>query len=619
MRGDVTARLVACGVGAGLVGLAACGGDKATGSGAAGGTPVALDVGQSVLYLDSVPHRLALSVAAGGQYIFAVVNTSAAASAAESFDFHGTGGPRASVVANGTPESRSAAARALAARSTGVGPRHAMHTPSPEGMAVHLAMLDADRRIFRRIVEQGGLAAIRARSAAGAAGRMPPGVVRTRVAGTPGVISATPGAANRVFVRNNLSGSCGQVDTVTARTVFASNKLIVLEDNASSTAHQLDAFFTNTLAAEYDTDTYPEVVTNFGDPLLIDSVAADSLQHLGRVTALISPVLNTTLHGVAGFVNPCDFLPNGFVLGPGDTVRSNDTEITYLFAADNSGATTAFSTAEWEPFIRSVLAHESKHVASFAQHLSDGAANFETSWLEEATAQMSAEIWARNFLPTSWKGGDGYQATVGCELGQNSACAAGTPLTYSDSHIPFLYEFMNRVETESVLGPATESKYGGSWMFVRWSTDQYATSEAAYLKSIIDDPTDTGLANLSAQAGAPANALVLQYYLALASSHFAPGFTPADAHLTTPSYDLRDLFAGVAQLHNPSFPLAYPLVPRPVTTGSFDVQVTGIRGGGASVFLLSGAGSGSQSMQLLANGSPLPSTSKLRLGIVRVK
>ena len=83
------------------------------------------------------------------------------------------------------------------------------------------------------------------------------------------------GATNKIFIRNTLSGSCGAVDTVTARTAFKSNKLIVLEDNATPGAGTFDAFYSTVFAPEYDSVTYGEVSTNFGDPLLIDSVIGD--------------------------------------------------------------------------------------------------------------------------------------------------------------------------------------------------------------------------------------------------------------------------------------------------------------------------------------------------------
>lgn len=577
------------------------------------GSSLSLNVGQSANFLDSVPQNINLSVSGGAQYIIAVLNTSADRTVAENFDLVGSGGPH-NVVSNRPP----IAAARTALRTLGP-PQRRIQMPSAEGAAVHMAMLDSDREIFRRIQANGGLAAIRARFRAAQQGRSRDALSARAMPGPPpGKIDTIVGHNSRLFIRTTLAGSCGKVDTVTARTVAVTSKLIVLEDNASATAGTIDAFYT-ALANEYDAKTYPEVLQNFGDPLLIDSVVGDSLAHLHRVAALFSPVLNTTLHGVAGFVNPCDFLPNGFVFtSPVDTVRSNDTEIFYGFVPDNVSAN-GFKTAQWEPFIRSVSAHETKHVASFAAHINNPAVkSFETSWLEEATAQASAEIWSRNFLAATWKGNATYNQTVGCELGQSCPGYTG-PVTYSDSHLVFLYFFMDSLTNESVLGPATVAKYGGSWMFARWTADQFATDEAAYFKSIID-ATDTGLVNLSARTGRPANELMLDYYLALASNNITSGFVPTDPRLTEPSYNLRNIFLGISQLGDPNFTLAYPLVPLPVSSGSFDSPVVGLRGGGAAVFLLSTSGTGTQAISVKENGVPISAgSSGLRFGIVRVQ
>ena len=365
-----TMRVAQLGLWLALGGAAACGSSKTTGSGGPG-TSVSLSVGQSAIFPDSIPANIKLSLSSGAAYLVAVVNTTNNSSLGETFVVHGAGDAASTnpaTMAAAAAAAAAARARAATTRIAAGAPNRRIHILSPAGQAAHLAMLDADRKIYQRIRAAGGLAAIRARhraAVAAAAASAAANPVHALAVPVPGKITPTVGAMNRVFIRDNISGTCGSVDTVTARTAFVSNKLIVLEDNASPSAGTLDAFYSGTLAAEYDSVTYGEVSTNFGDPLLIDSIVGDSLAHLGRVTTLLSPVLNNQLQGVAGFVNPCDFLPNGTVL-PGttpDTVRSNDTEIFYLFTPDAS-----FPVADWKPFIRSVAAHESKHVASFAQH-----------------------------------------------------------------------------------------------------------------------------------------------------------------------------------------------------------------------------------------------------------
>ncbi len=589
---------------------AACSGSKSAGPKQTVATSLA--VGQSIVLPDSGQISTHLTVNAGEQYMIAVVNTANASAYSENFVLHGTGTAAAASAVRIAP---------LTATRAPLGPRAASaqfhpHLGTAGAIDPHLAMLEHDRTLVRNLIAKRGnpIASFSARRAAriragGAAALRAGGPIAAGT--TPGVISDTVGTTSRVFIRNNISGSCASVDTVTARTVYASSKLLVLEDVASAYAHQLDAFYVDTLAPEYDAKTYPEVVANFGDPLLVDTL----LTRKGRVTVLFSPVLNTVLKGVAGFVNPCDFFPTNSAPPTSDTaVRSNETEIFYAFVPDSG-----WPPVDWKRFIRSVSAHETKHVASFAQHLVDSAASFEESWLEEATAQASAEIWMRQFTGEHWKGNNGYSVSVGCEL-STSICPATIPFDLSQSHFVWLYEFLSRLETESVLGPSTEAKYGGSWSFARWATDQYGASEGTFLKAIIDDRTNTGLANLSAHTGRPIAEMLLDFYLASASNHDTAGFVPQDAALTLPSWDERDIYAQLNMVIPRFFALPYPLVPRPISSGAFDIAVSGIRGGGASVFLLSTSGSGSQHIALNgSNGLSVAPSTALRLGIVRVR
>src|SRR5579872_6408916 len=85
--------------------MAGCGGSPTTPGGHGGpGTTSLSNVGQSVTFLDSAHFNTDLNLAAGGQYLIAVVNTATSASASESFTLNGTYSSSAAshVVANPT-------------------------------------------------------------------------------------------------------------------------------------------------------------------------------------------------------------------------------------------------------------------------------------------------------------------------------------------------------------------------------------------------------------------------------------------------------------------------------------------------------------------------------------
>jgi hypothetical protein len=594
--------------------LAGCGGsEKATAPTAT--APVALGVGQALL-VDSGQTTAQLTLTTGGQYMIAVVNTTPSTASIESFTLAGEG-PSGTVA----PSAHAPAEPVPSVSTQAV--RFRPHAPigrGPQPLDAHLIMLEHDRALVHQLIarrgnpitsarDQARRASLRAAAAVAPAAK---GVtLGARSIGAPGVISSTVGDSSRVYIRQSLTGSCADVDTVTARTVYVSQKLRILEDIASPYAGQLDSFYVDTLAPEYDATTYGEVATNFGDPLLID----DSLSSAGRVTVLFSPVLNTILQGVAGFVNPCDFFPTNSAPASSDTaVRSNQTEIFYAFVPDSG-----WPPQYWTLFIRSVAAHETKHVASFAQHLYDNAPNFEELWLEEATAQASAEIWMRHYTPSQWKGNNDFAVSLGCELITGS-CGAVDPLDLSQSHFVWLYNFLTSLESESIIGGTTEAKYGGAWSFARWAADQYASSEPAFFKAIIDDPVNTGLPNVAAHTGASIGTMLVDFYLATASNDYASNFAAQRVLTTLPSWNQRDIYA---ELHAdiPSyFAVPYPLVPRTASSGSLDVSVSGIQGGGASVILLTATASGTQTLTLESGtGGALAAGAGLRLGVIRVE
>ena len=573
--------------------LVGCGSDNAVAP-SSPGSGAMLSVGQADLFSNpsSVGATQTLQLSPNATYVIAVVNTSNTESGQADFTLHGQLGAAASAGAEVS------GVLGLAAAQPPLGTNRRTETTFLQrhpvvGPDLHLQLLERDRRLYERHLRRQGAAAPSTRDQVAASGTVP--------TATP--ISLTVGDINQVSIRDiRVDTDCTQGVTVSARTAYVSNKLVILEDVNSPLAGQEDAFFAK-MGGEYDALTYPEVLTNFADPLAL----LPSYAPTGRVIALFSPVLNEQFSGVAGFVSACDFFPRS------EAPIGNQQLIFYDFVADNSG-----DEAEWQAYIRSVAAHESKHVASYSKHITDGASDFEEIWLEEATAQMSAEIWDRNFTHAQWKGDATFARTVGCDP-PLAECGSGYPQDLLQ-HFAFLYDYLSVFETESPTGQTFEARYGGAWSFVRWVTDQYATSESGFLQSVIGDPVNFGLSNLQAHSGHAPEEVLLDWVLATAADHYTPPFRPSDLALQLPSWDQRDIFLNIHADYL-DFPLAYPLQPRTIAAGNFDVLVQGILAGGGSVFVLT-TGSGASGPQLLevrdGSGKTLTSESGFRLGIVRV-
>ena len=67
------------------------------------------------------------------------------------------------------------------------------------------------------------------------------------------------------------------------------------------------------------------------------------------------------------------------------------------------------------------------------------------------------------------------------------------------------------------------------------------------------------------------------------------------------------------------FPATFPLTPRPLAYGAFDVQIQALRAGTSAVFELSGTAAGAQLLHIsdaISGGAPAPT---LRLKIVRIE
>ena len=571
--------------------LAACGGGTEVGpSGNTGTTKLAL--GQAAVFVDSAHFATQLVLTAGAKYLIAVVNTDTSSSIREDFTLHG---------AAGTSAASTTASRVVGTATPAV--HHAASTTASQwtgrlrtlrvAQANHLKMLERNRAVYQRLGSP--LPALRAH------------VTHTFAAG----VTPTVGVVNHLSVARSFGASCTDVDSIDARTVAVGEHIVVVVDTASGWTRP-DSSFYGTFASEFDAITYPHIIANIGNPLLLDG----QLSNAGRITVMLTPHLNTFSGGIVAFVNSCDFYSRA------QNPASNQTEIFYGWVPQS--ADTGWTPGPWGQFMRSVAAHETKHIVSFAKHISQDA-NFEQVWLEEGLAQESAEIWARHFNNATWKGNDGFAATLGCEILESDPCYSATkPLTLFD-HLSWLWIYDS---TASVAPSAegvnvtTEGRYGAGWQLARWATDQYGSSEASFIESLIDDPTYNGMANVSQHTGQPAATLFV--YWSLASAIFdSVTWSPTDVRTTNPSFNFANIFAN-GSLSTIGFDGGptwnFPTVPTALVSGTFDEQVLSIPGTGASYFLLSAPSAGSQMLELRSgSGGTISSSSGFRVGVLRVQ
>lgn len=416
---------------------------------------------------------------------------------------------------------------------------------------------------------------------------------------------------------------CASFRPIDARVVYLGSTIAIVEDTTTmlggvpTLAGTMDAAIA-ALGAEVESVIWP-LLTRFGDPLVMDS----RLDANGRVVIVLSPVMNQLRNGeVLGAVVSCDFFPRA------QLPSSNVGEMLYLQVPTSAAAGMAPGTLDrWRHEIRGTIAHELKHVVSFAERTVRGLLP-EESWLEEAGALHAEELYARAVLGLTPTGNTGYDA-IRCEvlvLGGAGGCL-GTPRLMRP-HAEELWRFLVASQLRSPLGPTSggdRSYYGSAWSLLRWALDHAATSEAAFTTAMTSGGL-SGVANLEARAGRPWDEMLLRWSLALATDGRA-GLSATDPTLRFPSWDLASLFAGFCADLGPCaggssssglFTLEHP-VQALVAGGDFAYSTANLAPGSFSVIDISPGAAGTRRLLRLSGPNGAAVHPNVRLAVLRVQ
>ncbi len=523
----------------------------------------------------------------GSRYLLAVVNTSEVPS---------------SRVSNITVSGRVPAGATPAALSAVRLPT-TRHAPRPLGPTVaaarqlaSLQTLEQSRAVLRRVRrELGAPRALARRGARTRDARLRATTAiasRGNVAGIAGAGTANATAprptriptvvGDTTTVRLRSAADCSTYTNIVARAVYVGTHSVVLEDSKAPLAGTMDADYER-LGQEFDQVMFPILTRDFGDPLALDSLTNNDQ----RIAMLFTPEVNARSANLLGFVSACDFFPPDAAPWIG---ASNQAEIFYARAATNNTGTAGDVNSRdgWFRYMRSTLIHETKHIASFAERIlrtPETAPDLilEESWLEEGTAQIAVELYARTIYGAglTWKGGALYRSTLYCDWSSRYASCGNQPILMLD-HFAFLQDYLANVDAKSFLssGNVDSDIYGSAWLFARWVADTYAQDEGAFYKALVTDWQRAGIANIRARTNASWETMLANFMTALWATGRA-GVTPAGgSQFVVPSWNLADIFAGM-NADNSRYP-AQPL--RQVTNvmGNFDVPVARVNGGSAS-------------------------------------
>jgi hypothetical protein len=555
------------------------------------GDGIALGPGESVVLTGSAARCNELT--AGGRYLISVFNASTSAANVTGFTLRGTA-------------AGASAEPALAALSLDPTPLPLRSIDrATRAEAAHMRLLEANRRIAEDL-----------------AGRDPAMTHALSRAVEP---SVAPGEI-RTFRIPDLDSStqayCNDFISVAARAAYVGDKAVVWEDTLSPLKGTIDATWAQ-LGQEVDQVMIPILVDYFGDPLIYNTFRSGN----GRLFMLFSRQVNDMEAGVAGFVFSGDFYRRDQGCPSSDETELFYARVPTLPGSGYDSDATNSTVPHFMWTMRSTVIHEIKHLAAYARKIwnveGSGQPNFEETWLEEATARLSEEFYARALFGYGQGENVKYEDSVWCEVRPHWPECAPYPAVMQ-KHFSNLNSYLKAPEQLTPLGSTGAQDatfYGSGWSLVRWAMDHSDMTEAAFSKAIVEEPSLRGVANLVARTGRPFPDMLADWTLSLAVDDHPLGIIPARAQLTHPSWDLRDIYRGfnadIGELEGTPFPTPWPLVPRSVSGSAFSVTVSGLRGGSGSFFDLS-APAGNQLVELQSAAGGVPAAT-LGLSIVRIQ
>jgi hypothetical protein len=183
--------------------------------------------------------------------------------------------------------------------------------------------------------------------------------------------------------------------------------------------------------------------------------------------------------------------------------------------------------------------------------------------------------------------------------------------------------FVDNAAVLSPFGPTSNDTgafwYAISWSLVRYSIDRYAASDAAFFTALTES-SDQGVTNLTNRVGVPIDQLLGGWSLALAADDHPLLAGPASPDIQMPTWNFRNIYAGLNADLPASYPTPYPLVPTALAFGAFTAPapITTLRGGGVRWYEFSGTQTAPQLIKLQGSGGgAIPST--LRLAVTRIQ
>lgn len=380
--------------------------------------------------------------------------------------------------------------------------------------------------------------------------------------------------------------------SVTATVKHVGQKVAIYLDDSSPTTGGYTQNDIDQIGTLFDDELYPIDTTAFGRESDVDGD--------GQVLVLLTDQV-TRLAGcnngqvVVGFFFALDLFAG--------QVGSNGAEVFYGLTPDPACSVDKARAVELLP---GVFIHEFQHMINFNQHVLVRNGEAEDTWLNEGLSGFAEELGARQ-VP-------------------DARCVNSDCLTqFAIGDFINAYDFLSSLEENYLIGPATPplplTEYGGTWLFVRWLGDHFASTQplASDFTRKLVETNRTGADNVESATGQDFPTLITQWHLSNYTESLAQ-FAPESDRIGYTSWAFRENWAAFHSSNPGNFPREYPLDPD-VTSGGYETAGSLLAGSGKHVLIQQAPNDPELDFKITRSDGTtlLPASAAARVSVLRIR
>jgi hypothetical protein len=303
----------------------------------------------------------------------------------------------------------------------------------------------------------------------------------------------------RSFTHPSDFTKCDVGSTIRALKIAESDLLVVYQDSTQNASTPMSVTHAESMLDYYQRYGKQVIDEYFGG---VSDISGD-----GKVTVLVTPVVQEVQEGTAAFVWSGDFFPKTPQPGWPACPASNEMELIRFSLSTIQG----ISSGNYQAL--STLVHEVKHVSSLYKGLIRG--TLHPLWVEEGRAEIAGEMSSR----LAWEATGGpavNQLAVGANVGAFTPENYGVILRMART-TQYLSSQPNAVVVTPEGAQEGHSVYGSGWHFHRWLGDAYGNpavrlGDAALFRTLNDSTTLSGLSGIRVVMGGKSWVDLLEEY-----------------------------------------------------------------------------------------------------------